>query len=314
MLLICTFVVLFNKIDRMKNKKSYRSPDFAKYVVTYLLDLKEEAAQAKEEKMALRNMLKSGDLTQDEKSELKISFMQAKILHKALKAVYLQAKKELGYYTDGGQDSEEYDLEGIRAMFQSLPEEEVFLIEQNEVIKPAAKVKSITPAKRGRKPAVQNTAKPEATVKPAAKSTAKAEVAGIATTKRGRKPADKPVAKVKQESTANKGRKPAAQSPAKEVVSAQPAAKRGRKAGPKPLAEVKPAAPAKRGRKAGPKPLAEVKPTAPAKRGRKAGPKPLAEVKPTAPAKRGRKPAVKTAEMRKPAAPGKKRGPKPKIK
>lgn len=304
----------------MKDKKYYRSPDFAKYVVTYLLDLKEEAAQAKEEKLALQKMLKSGDLTKDEKSELKISFVQAKILHKALKAVYRKAKEELGYYTDGGNESEDFDMEDFRAMFQSFPEKEAFLPEQDKETqqtekrarkpaeKPVASLNSSGPAKRGPKPAVKNADKVEVPV--------------TSTNKRGRKPAIKskqdtdmalPVA-----SSTKRGRKPAKLSTANTEILLKPAAKRGRKPvvtskqdadmtlrvasstkrGRKPAelstesAEILLKQAAKRGRKAAVIPTAESKPAMKV-RGRKPAPKPLAPARPATQAKRGPKPKNK---------------------
>ncbi|MFZ1703491.1 MAG: hypothetical protein WAT79_04045 [Saprospiraceae bacterium] len=95
----------------MKQKKIYRSPDFAKYVVTYLLDLKEESVQAKGEKKALEKMIKSGELSREEKRELRVSFEQSKILHQAMKAIYETAKEHLGFYSIGSKIRQEEEPE-----------------------------------------------------------------------------------------------------------------------------------------------------------------------------------------------------------
>lgn len=107
----------------MKNKKYYRSPDFAKYIVTYLLDLKEESDQAKEEKKALRKILVSGNLSKEEKKELRVSYVQSKILHNALKAVCETAKRQLGYYSIGGKSIEIDESELVNVYLEVTPKE-----------------------------------------------------------------------------------------------------------------------------------------------------------------------------------------------
>jgi predicted flap endonuclease-1-like 5' DNA nuclease len=118
----------------MQNNKKFRSPDFAKYIVTYLMDLKDESMQAKEEKKALEKMVKSGDLSKEEKKELRISLVQSKILYKAMNAVFKTAKKQLGYYSEGGNNKNVDNDDDIET-------EEILIIAEKEpkVNKPKAK-------------------------------------------------------------------------------------------------------------------------------------------------------------------------------
>ncbi|MBK8370272.1 MAG: hypothetical protein IPL20_02625 [Saprospiraceae bacterium] len=127
----------------MNNSKKFRSPDFAKYVVTYLMDLKEESNQAKDEKKALEKMIKSGDLSKEEKKELKISLEQSKILYRALNAVYKTAKRELSYYSIGGSNKNSNDYE------DDVETEEIFIIAEKEMTEP--KPTSASTNKKGKK-------------------------------------------------------------------------------------------------------------------------------------------------------------------